>query len=387
MKTRGIIILAAAGLLVAPALAQPRAQEEPGKGRGLQPVRRRDRSGDSSATLIARIRTQLNLDEQQQAEFDRIVKEPRKKRGLGSQMKRQQALFQELRQAREAGDDERVAELRKELAESQEALRGGHPALELLDKIEHAGFLRDDQLEKLAQIRERVAESDRRGRGPGGRLLTQLDRLRGALKLTEEQAKQYDEFYAALREDLREDRADNSQTQQIIAKIMEAAEAGDTDRIKELREQLPNPRQQLQEAAERFLDQVEQILEPEQVRTLQRFRQRVRGGDARSRLQAMFRAVQRLDLDADQRKQLGQLERETHRAAREARRDPETMAQLVTEVQQELRDMLTDEQVAKFDKWLEREQSGKSGRGRAADRPRSREHRRDRPVERPDDKP
>lgn len=380
MKLHRTVALLAA-CIVAAALGQPQAQERPRQGRAPQPRAREHRRADQPGAWIARIRAQLELDEKQQVEFDRIADKLRKKGGLGAHMKRQRALMEEMQRARKDGDDERAAEIRAELAEMRREARGKSPALELLDKLEHAGFLRDEQLEKLAEIRELLAARRRPGdRGPAGRVLAQVRQLREELRLTPEQAEEYDRLSAKLREALRPGAADHKETEKIVRQIMEAAEAGDTERIKELRKQMPDPGRRTQEAVARFLEEVEPILQPEQVRTLRRFRQRIGGSSEQSGLQAMFRAVRQLDLDEQQRARLRELQRETHRAAREVRRDPQALAQLTAEVRDELRDILTDEQVAEFDKWFEGRGSDKAGRPH-------RQRRRPRPAERDDDQP
>lgn len=372
MKQSIAFTLVFIGLLASPLPAQE--QPEGKEGRGLRALRRGDRGGNELAALIERIRAELNLDEKQQAEFDRIVKQQRREAAPGKGLKAQRSLMRELREAREANDQERVAELRRKLAESRRAA-GASPALRLLDALEQADFLREDQLARLARIRERVARAERRRGTPGGRVLAEVDRLRSELKLSAEQAERFDELYARLEEELRPPRADSPEVQRIIDELVEAAEAGDMERVKQLRERLPNPQRAGEQALVRFLDELEPILEPEQVQTLERFRQRVGSRQTGHRLELMFRIVRRLDLDADQRQQVRELERETRRAMRELRRKPAELARLATEVEVELRGLLTAEQAAEFDRWLERQRPERERKG---DRPGARRERRER---------
>lgn len=373
MKLRWTVLLIGVWLLT-PAVVQAQAQERPRRGDRPRLQRRQDRPPSMLQARIERIREELELDAEQQADFDRIAGEFREKRGRGENFGRRRSLMTELHRAREEGNDDRVAEIRKELKE----LRGGSLLEQFLDEVE--GILRDDQREKLAEIRKRLADE----RSPGGRSdrgrLGELRRLRGELRLNDEQAKQYDQLFAKLKTELQQGRSGGDDADKIIKEIMKAAEAGDQERVKELRQQLPDPRQRSTKAIEDFLAQVESFLEPEQVRALERFRQRRRGGREQVDLRSCFRFVSRLGLDEQQRVTLREVRQDAHRAEREARRDPEALAQLTADVQQQLRDLLTAEQTAEFDKWLKSQKRGKPDRDRKGERP-GRRHHKERPAE------
>jgi hypothetical protein len=353
--------LAVVALLVAPALGQPRGQRGARGPAELGRAPRGDRPATGMQARIERIRAALDLDEEQQAEFDRIAAEFREKRTEGPGGERMRELAQEMREARRAGDTERVAEIREELR----AARGGRHVQEFLDEIE--GILRDDQREKLAEIRQRIA-AERRPIGGGGPI-AQLRRLRAELKLSEEQAKRYDELFAEFQDELGRRGPGGPEAEALVQELIKAVEAGDEARIEELKEQL-STRVRGQDAVDRFLAEVEQILEPDQVEVLQRFRERMHGGRGRDDLERMFRLVRRLDLDDEQRQALREIERDARRAAREKRRDPAALAELSTKVQEELRGMLSDQQVTEFDRLLEQQRSDRPHRGRHADRPR-----------------
>ncbi|MFQ5805801.1 MAG: hypothetical protein ACE5I3_05055 [Phycisphaerae bacterium] len=367
MKLRWTVLLTAAWL-VAPDIGPAWAQDEPRAGGRLSRRTREGRPPGGQHLRFGRIRAELDLDQDQQAEFDRLAAEFRKKRGGGANRERVRSLMDEMRRAHQEGDSERAAEIRQELRE----MRGGNPVLEFLDQVE--GILRDDQLEKLAEIRERLSAEHSLARGGP---LAQLKRLRRALRLSEEQATAYDELYAELKEQLKHSRAGEDETSDLVQKLRKAAEAGDTERIKQLRKQLPDPHARASTAIAEFLSEVESFLEPEQLRTLNRFRQRMRARGSQTDLRACFRFVSQLDLDEQQRLTLRELRRRAHRSEREARDNAEELARLTADVQNELRDMLTDEQVAEFDRWLESQKSKGPGRGRKGDRPR-RERRRER---------
>jgi predicted house-cleaning noncanonical NTP pyrophosphatase (MazG superfamily) len=385
MKLRLIVLLTSAWL-VAPTLGQPPPQERPRGSARLQRQTPEGRPAGGLQARIDRIREALELDEDQQAEFDRIAAEFRERRGSGPDRERMRSLMEEMRRAHQEGNSERVAEIREELRDA----RGGDRIQEFLDEIE--GILHDDQREKLAGIRERIATERRRGqmaaaRGPArGGPVAQLRRLRAELQLTEKQAERYDELYAELQEALAQQGPREDVTKGLVDELIKAVEAGDEARIAELKEQLSGPHAQNQEAIGQFLAQVEEILEPGQVEILQRFRERMRMGRGLDDLEAMLRIVRRLDLNDEQRQRVREIRRENHQAAQEARRDPEAMAQLNAKVREELREVLTDEQVAEFDKLLESQRSDKSRRGRDADRPRG-AHRRGSPKRAGDETP
>jgi hypothetical protein len=328
----------------------------------MRPPAREDGGSGAEQNLIPRIREQLDLDKDQLAEFDRIAAEFNEKRGGQAVSKRQQALIEEMRRARQAGDEERAAEIREQLRESR---RGGRMQ-EFFDEIE--GILRDDQLRKLGEIREHFAQQRRGGgRGP----LAQLSQLRGELNLSERQARRYDALYDELEAQLQRGRAGGDGSEdEIVRKIREAAEAGDDDSVKELAKQLPDARGRTSQAITGFLDEVQSFLEPEQVETLERFRQGLNQEGRRTDLRACFRFVSRLDLEEDQRVALRELQREARELQREARRDPDARAQINEDVRRQLREILTPEQAAEFDEWLAGQDSGKRGRDQRGDRPR-----------------
>jgi hypothetical protein len=121
----------------------------------------RGRRGDRRAgmqQLIEQIPGKLELDEEQQAQYDELVAGLRsgaeERRARWQEM---QPLMQELREARRAGDEQRVAEIRSQLDEARGA--GGSPLEAFFADLEE--ILRDDQKAKLAELRE--AAGDRRG--------------------------------------------------------------------------------------------------------------------------------------------------------------------------------------------------------------------------------
>ena len=105
---------------------------------------------------------ELGLSDEQRDEFQELLRAQREQmRGRWGEIR---PLMEEMRQAREAGDDERVQELRRQLEEtrpSQEAMFEG-----LFEELKDS--LTEEQLERLVAFREELATGgrDRQG-GPG----------------------------------------------------------------------------------------------------------------------------------------------------------------------------------------------------------------------------
>jgi hypothetical protein len=359
MKPHWTLLLAAAWL-VAPAFAQNEAPEKPRarKGPQAQQLTREQASANSYRARIEHIRKRLKLDEQQQEQFDRIAAEFLEQRPGDADRERQRELLEKIRAAREADDWKQVRELQAELR----SIRTGRPMAEFYDQI--APILNDEQLDTLAEIRARAASERGRARGP----LAQLEQLRAQLSLNDEQSGRYDELYAALEEKIGQARGDSAETRELIRQLTEAKDAGDEARVKELMEQLPDPRGESEMLIADFLNKVDRFLEPEQKEILAQFQREIKQQRSRVDLRDCFRFVSRLELDQQQRQTLRVIQRESQQAERDARRNPEARQELLEHVQQQLRDMLTDEQVAEFDRWLESRESPGPGREAGSER-------------------
>jgi Spy/CpxP family protein refolding chaperone len=337
------VITAATLALAATALAQtppqPGAPREPGERRQM----RRPPPGDFRGGMMMmtdRLAEMLELDETQQAQFDDIAARYRERfeerRQQGEDMR---ALFEEMREAREAGDDARVDEIREKL---REARRGGDELrTEFLDEVEK--ILREDQIERLNQFRERMARGF--GRGEGGPMFGMADRLREELKLSEEQSRKFDELLESLREKMRG-----------------------------LRDQPGGDRRDaFGRLMEEFYSELEPILDAEQVKVLAEYRDRARQAGRGDELRELFRAVRRLDLTEDQTARLRAIEQEARRSQREMnRRDREAVAELTGHVKDQVLELLTPEQADQLEKLL----SERDRPERGADRQRPRDRRR-----------
>jgi len=366
MKPSWTVLLIAAWL-VAPAVIYAQERDAPRRGGHQRAGADRSQPPSRQDALIERLRSELDLDEEQLVEFDRLAAEYRNSTVGNVRPDEQRELVEEMHKARREGDQARVEEIRKQLDE----LRGPNPADAFCKQLEEV--LRDDQKEKLAKIRERMAARGGRDRQQP---LAQLRPLKDRLELSEEQAQQYDELFAELRSKLKPGRARPEDADpEFLERLRKAVNSGDEERIRELSEELrasrSDPQAESDQALAEFFEAVEQILEPEQVRTLRDFREEMEsnGRHGRADLRDCFRYVTRLGLDQDQRAALREIREEAQVAEREARRDREELARVTAKYQERLRDILTDEQVAKFDRWLESQQSDRRGRGDRDHRP------------------
>ena len=156
-------------------LAQFRERMGPGGPRG--PDLRR---------LVRDLPDQLELNDEQRAAFDKLVAEQRE---LSEQNRerwlKMRPLIQEMREARDAGEDERADEIQRELEEKR---RGRPNAEALFDKLEP--ILTDEQKAKLAELRASYMESRGRGSRDAGSIL----RAAKQLDLTAEQRERLKEI-------------------------------------------------------------------------------------------------------------------------------------------------------------------------------------------------
>jgi DNA repair exonuclease SbcCD ATPase subunit len=365
--------------LALPTVAQDREGQRPGRQRERRMGGERRGFGGqrfSIERMAGRIAEQLELDDEQKAQFDKIVAEfeerSQQQRGNREQMGE---IRREMRAAREDGDDERVAELRAQMRE----LGGGNPMNDFYDKIEP--ILRDDQKRQLSQMRERFGQRGGRGMGRGG-AMQQIERLRGRLNLDDEQREQFDRLLEDARESMQEQRRGRfEEIRPLIEELREAQREGDEERVQELREKFREMRGGGGDnaALEDLYAQLEKILRDDQREILAQFREQQqqrgrrggRGGDQND-VRGLLRVAKRLDLNDEQKDELRQVEQESMRALREVRRDREAQADLAKQVKKEITAILNSEQAERFERLLQRgsrgDRSGRERSGRGRDR-------------------
>ncbi len=335
----------------APGAQRAGAPQDRGPGRGPMGV----------AQMSERLAEQLNLDEAQRVKFDAIVKKYEQQRTQAGQGDDLRALMEEMRKAREAGDDARVQELRQQMRD----MRGGPGAgmQPFFDEVK--GILRQDQLAKFEEIRTRMME--RMGPPGGPQAMRQLmSDLRDELKLDQGQQQKFDELAQALRNPS----AGQAQEMQDLREQMRAArEAGDQAKMDELRRQMEANRPNQSAALEKFFNELAPILNDSQKPTLEKFRERAREmdqGGGNDDLRTILRAASRLNLDETQRQQIRDIQREAQEAGRDiAVRDTEARKALAEKTKEKIKAILTPEQAQEFEKNLSAG-AGRPGRGDAA---------------------
>ncbi len=331
------------------------------------------------AALMERLSKELNLDQEQQDQYRTIVSKYRQR--LANQAGDGPEMAENARQMREAGDtggDSKGRELRDQMR----SRRGNRQVVEsFLDEVET--ILRDDQKEKLGQVRDRITEAGRMngvrregpGAGPGPGPLARIRELRAALKLTPEQEPQFEEMSTALRGQI--DPEGQPPIRELMEEMREAMTGGDQAKAAELRSQLGERRKVVEAALREFNDNLQPLLSDEQKSTLADFRERLgRGpaaqpgdpgsdgpgpdgpghaGPARLDPRMLIRAAKRLELTDEQKESLNALETGLRDKLRDARRDREQMQNLRVETEAQVRDLLTPTQLEEFDRILERQ--------------------------------
>lgn len=353
---RLIVPLALIGLFTLPAIGQDTPPAAPNAPSADEPQRRRpradgmprgerrmDRGDRGGGRMIERLAERLELDEAQQAQFDDIMTAHRERmRALGEQRRA-------MREALDAGDEATVEKLRAEAEQS-----GGMQASieQALDELEPV--LRADQLATLDEIREQQRQRDG-GREEYMRIVRELP---DELKLDEAQRAQFDELVQARREGMRERFVE---MRPLFEELRAAREAGDEARVAELTKEMEALRPSRENMLGEFFTALEGMLTDEQKVVLTAYREQLdaagpggRGNDA-TNLRALFRAATRLDLTAEQRDGLQEIQREATARLREAgRRDREGQALVIANAKERIVELLDPDQKAAFEQSLGR---------------------------------
>jgi Spy/CpxP family protein refolding chaperone len=334
-----------AGLIIGVLAAPAWAQQETGRPR--QPGERRGGPGGGrpawGGRMFTRVANELDLDEGQRAEFDKIVAAYRER------MREQGRRWMEVRQAMRDGDEERAAQLRAELPE-----RGGPGSgmAEVLEEIEP--ILREDQVATLWEIQDRMQSRQ----DDWERYRSVVDDLPDELKLDATQREEFDRIMESRRQQMRER---GSELRPLFEEMREAGEAGDLERVAELRRQLEEARPDPASMFPGLFEELEGMLNDEQKERLAAFRERLEtgGADAGQRepedVRNVLKAVRRLSLSSEQKSDIREIEREAIGAYRKiGRRNQEEQARLAVEVKKEIVALLDAEQTEQFEQQLNR---------------------------------
>lgn len=367
---RGLIgFLFIAGILAPAAWGQDQGDEAPRR----RVVRERQFGpggpggpGGGPEAMARRMASELELDADQQTQFDEILAKYRPQPDADGvdPRERMRGIFEEMRTAREAGDDAKVAELRGQMREMRDAGRARFD--QMFTEVD--GILRDDQRTKLAEMRERFQQR----RGPMD-AVERADELKRDLNLDESQSATFDR----LTEDLRvkfESGFDPEAFRQRMMEYRNARESGDDARVKEMEAEFAQRRAEHEAAVNDFYSQLEPVLNDNQKQTLSQFRERSnRGGErdggraerANSGLEVrdVVRAAQRLHLDKDQEDRFEEIRDGAREIERQAR-GREGRAEAAERVKQQILEILTDDQKHEFERALTRNQRGGDRRER-----------------------
>ncbi|MFN0138370.1 MAG: Spy/CpxP family protein refolding chaperone [Phycisphaerae bacterium] len=354
MRLRIALTLLTASLAL-PAVAQ---DAKPQEGQNTEARAQRANRGDRDQARFSRLARDLDLDAGQKAQFDKVLTEVREEREKAEADPEIQTLRETLRVARESGDDEKAETVREELRRRH--VGTDDEWSDVLNKLEP--ILRPEQTAKLGELRE---STGRRPLGPRER----LNELRANLKLNEEQQKFFDSQRAHLEDNL-PPRSGPGSMLELMRRMREARQSGDESAVAGVRAELEQHRKGTQELMEKFANDVGTVLTPEQRAILDQarstFGQAAPGVEAAARdhradPRALLRAARRLELNDEQRDKLKQIEESAGAANRETRRDKEAQKRLAADVDQQIRAMLTPEQVTKFDEILSKSGSEAGG--------------------------
>lgn len=302
-----------------------------------------------SGRMMDRMIDRLDLDEEQEAAFREIMGPVRE------QMQSMGDRWREVAEARDAGDEAKADELRRNLMREMEST-GPDAMNAALTQLEP--MLRPEQVEKLDEMVDRM-DRDRESRD---RYRQIRDELPDKLNLDEQQRGQFDEMATAARERVGENFRN---MRPLFEQMREAQESGDEARVAEIRKQMDAQRPDMDAVYAEFLTQVEGILNPEQKTALADFRGElgldIGGAAPADNSKAMdprevLRLVKRLRLNDEQRDKFKEIEREVMSAYREARRDADKKAQLSEKLTDDVLAILDDAQKQRFESLLDRAQ-------------------------------
>ncbi len=348
------------------------AQSEPPQGpppqgrRGAALGGMRDMGGPSLERRVKRVASQLtqelSLTDEQQEQLDDLVTgflEDHKdaQRPNPEQMRE---VMEQIREARQAGDDAKVEELRKQLGPV-----GNQAIAEFLGEVEP--ILTPEQKSKLDDIRDRLL---RPARGPTDPL-ERITELRDELNLEPKQAKKFDSYYDKLSKDIQSSKMETSDMLGLVDELRKAAEEGDQDKVNQIREKLRASQDTGQAAVDEFFISLGNELDPEQLKIMDRCRDQLqRGGPGGDDPRRLFQYAMRCDLSAEQKKELADMQREFAPQIREARRDQKALTELSEQIETGIKEILTPDQLTQFEEL----------KAKAAERP---QNRRDRRVRQP----
>lgn len=333
--------------LVAVALALPAlAQQEPGAGQPQRPPADRARgqgAGFGSPIEMARqLAETLDLNDDQLAKYNIILAKFQPKFDEQTKQRGQMMeLMQQMREARQNGDDAKVEELRQRMQQQREAGQA------LMNQFcgEVQPILTPAQVTKLNEFRDRMQRGPGGPGGPGG-MMQMIQRLPEELKLTEAQRPQFDKLVA-------EYRAQQQELQPLMQELRRARQQGDDARVAELDKQIQEKRGG--EDGNVFFAKLEPILTDEQKAKLVELRARMGARGGADDVRVLLQVAGRLDLNEEQQKRLQEIRRDVMRS-NQGNLTPEKRAELAKTTKSQILAMLDAKQAAEFEQQLQRGQ-------------------------------
>jgi hypothetical protein len=180
-------------------------------------------------------------------------------------------------------------------------------------------------------------------------------RLAERLELTADQQTKYDEILAKYQAQARAQPDQREQQRALAQQYREARQSGDETRAEELSSQMRELRAGHMQLFRDFLAEVEPILNPQQVETVNRFRERFQEGGPRGRggdVQTILRVAKRLDLNEEQRTKLRQIAANLQPTRRGGNADPQASAEAAKQLKAQILEFLDAKQTAEFERLL-----------------------------------
>lgn len=380
---RWFLVPVLAGALILPASAQTNAPARKDKTPQASPVQEipsarpqaaPPRGGARFDARAQQLAQELGLDDQQRAKYDELTAKYKELANQQSDRNEEvRALMTAMRQAREAGDEARVAELQQKLRQPP---RGGDEMfVQFLDEVEP--LLRPDQAEKLSKLKDR--RTTRGATNLEDRLSGMVVELRDKLHLDPNQQTRFDELAAELRKHGEQQKEKFAEVRPLLEQIKEAQQKGDLARAEELRKQMQAAFGGDRAATyEKFLNDVAAILRDDQKPLLEPYRQRLdtmtrdrvvernarTAGDT-GNVRSVLQAARKVRLTDEQKQPFKEIEQNAMKGARELRsNDRAGHVALAEKTKNDIKALLTEEQNKQFETALSR-----AGRGGKSDRP------------------
>jgi Spy/CpxP family protein refolding chaperone len=358
------IIGLAALVLTLTAQAQPAGR--PGRGPRDGPPGPR---GGGLDVVAGRLADELKLTDEQRTQYDALVAKFQAQAAEPAQENNREelrALAEQLRAARQSGDEKKAEEIRAQMRALRPGRGGVVPAF--LDEV--ATILTPEQQKILDEFRDRQRQRDE-GARRGGDVRELIRTLPEELGLSDEQKTRFDELLAEHRQQMRE-RAEQAREArpQLEKELQQAHEAGDEARVAELEAKLEAQRPEVAGFQDLF-DRLQSILTPEQKTKLEKLRAELtaRARPAAGDVQSLLRAARRLELNDEQEGKLRKIAQDARQTERQGAPNDPAQAELAKTIKSQIIELLDAEQKAEFERLLADERPGRAGRPGPGGRP------------------